>query len=230
MERAGYTKLATKIALTTLVRRGMITVTSVPSPDPNDKGRYSVYAMRDNGVGYIMSNVNNIELRNPNRRPQLVGEPPSFGWAVPPLAMGILMMISHSYRMTWIPLVSRLSGSSRPRFAKGRPFATLYNTIQTLSCVSIRLDFPAQRTAGGDIGATAPMPQAAWPMWVTIPNAHDSLPDQPRPLDRRLILRGPRSLASPRRKERGGIFAQADSRGVPQIVPAEADVGEASIV
>ena len=139
-------------------------------------------------------------------------------------------MISHSYRMTWIPLVSRLSGSSRLRFAKGRPFATLYNTIQTLSCVSIRLDFPAQRTAGGDIGATAPMPQAAWPMWVTIPNAHDSLPDQPRPLDRRLILRGPRSLASPRRKERGGIFAQADSRGVPQIVPAEADVGEAPIV
>jgi hypothetical protein len=88
MERAGYTKLATRIALTTLVRRGMITVTSVPSPDPNDEGRYSVYAMRDNGVDYIMSNVHNIELRKPNRRPQLVGEPPSFGRAVPTAGNG----------------------------------------------------------------------------------------------------------------------------------------------
>jgi hypothetical protein len=61
MERAGYTKLATRVALTKLVRAKMISVKTITG-SMNDEPYYA-YAVTEVGASYILSNVDKIELR-----------------------------------------------------------------------------------------------------------------------------------------------------------------------
>jgi hypothetical protein len=65
MERAGYTKIATKIAVTRLIQRDMISVDSVPNQ--MDEGSYFVYGMKYAGTEYIMRNVDKITLRKTSK-------------------------------------------------------------------------------------------------------------------------------------------------------------------
>jgi hypothetical protein len=60
MERAGYTKLATRIALKRLVMASMVSVESYSSMDG---GTYYEYAVTDLGANYILSNQHKVELQ-----------------------------------------------------------------------------------------------------------------------------------------------------------------------
>jgi hypothetical protein len=86
MERLGYNKLATRIALKTLVQRGLISVTS--QPHERDEGSYSAYNMKDAGADYIMSHTDNLELRKQSRAAELSSKLVSFGRAAPKAASG----------------------------------------------------------------------------------------------------------------------------------------------
>lgn len=69
MERVGYTKLATRIALTKLVRVDMISVRSIQ--EQHDEGSYYAYKVSDVGANYILNNVGKLELRRKSKAAEL---------------------------------------------------------------------------------------------------------------------------------------------------------------
>jgi hypothetical protein len=81
MERLGYTKLATRIALRTLVKRGFVSVASFPYE--REEGSYNAYSMNDSGTEYILSRVDNIELRKQSIAEELSVKLGSFGRTKP---------------------------------------------------------------------------------------------------------------------------------------------------
>jgi len=81
MERLGYTKLATKIALARLLEQELVSVQFVE--DQNNEGSYSVYSMHYKGTNYIMRNADKLELRKKSKAVQLSEKLTSFGRVVP---------------------------------------------------------------------------------------------------------------------------------------------------
>jgi hypothetical protein len=65
MERAGFTKLATRIVLKRLVNASMISVNSY-SETMNDTTYYG-YTVTDSGSRYILRNQDKIEIRRRNK-------------------------------------------------------------------------------------------------------------------------------------------------------------------
>ena len=65
MERLGYTKIATKISLTKLVKKEMLSTKAIPNQ--NDDGFYSVYNMQYTGTEYILANVDKVGLHKKSR-------------------------------------------------------------------------------------------------------------------------------------------------------------------
>jgi hypothetical protein len=60
MERAGYTKIASRISVTSLTRKGLITSSSMPGQ--YDEGSYYVYQVTEQGANVVMNSLDKITL------------------------------------------------------------------------------------------------------------------------------------------------------------------------
>ena len=66
MERAGYTRIAVTLALTTLLRKGIIQI----SPATNDHGEpYTAYSLNEKGLDWLLQNQNTFVLRRERKQP-----------------------------------------------------------------------------------------------------------------------------------------------------------------
>ena len=72
MERLGYTKLATKIALARLVEQGLVSVQSFENE--HGEGSYSAYGMHYTGAAYIMKNADKLETSQKEQGRAAFGE------------------------------------------------------------------------------------------------------------------------------------------------------------
>ncbi|SED42334.1 hypothetical protein SAMN05444161_3173 [Rhizobiales bacterium GAS191] len=65
MERAGYTKIASRVSLSSLVRKGMIASSTEANRD--DEGSYYVYQVMPQGADVVMNSLEKISLKKAQR-------------------------------------------------------------------------------------------------------------------------------------------------------------------
>jgi nucleoside 2-deoxyribosyltransferase len=69
MERAGYTRIAVMLALTTLLRKGMLRV----SPATDDHGEiYTAYSLTGRGMEWLLENQNMFVLKRERKQPKQI--------------------------------------------------------------------------------------------------------------------------------------------------------------
>lgn len=71
MERAGYTRIAVTLALTALLRKGMIQI----SPARDERGEpYTAYSLNEKGMEWLLENQNMFVLKRERKQPKQIEE------------------------------------------------------------------------------------------------------------------------------------------------------------